>query len=163
MVIIVLCFWLIDTCIIIYWLSLFKNLLDILWLLRENLRVGIPSWLYGAVLRLGLTIWVAFFCTHFYLDIMSFIWCVRIAQLVYWVSFRENCSVCSCRCIVSAEGGDEFRIPLCCHLTLDPHPIIFLEGLRDAFSGCLWIHNTTLHPLLCNNCALHTQHGALYS
>ena len=98
------------------WLSLCLNLLAILRLLREKLRVGIPSWLYGAVLRLGLMIWVSVFCTHFYLDILSFIWCVRIAQLVYWVSFRENCSVCSCK-FGAAMRERELRSLLCLNVS----------------------------------------------
>lgn len=37
----------------------------------------------------------------------------------FWVAFRGNCSICSCRSSVSMEE-EEFRILLCHHLEPDP-------------------------------------------
>ena len=38
----------------------------------------------------------------------------------FWVFFRGNFSICSCRFGVFMGGG-EFRIFLCCHLELEPN------------------------------------------
>lgn len=54
------------------------------------------------------------------LGIFSFIQCVGVAHLCFWISFRRSCSVCSCRFGVFT-GRDEFWKLLCLHLGPEPH------------------------------------------
>ena len=44
------------------------------------------------------------FSTHFHVDTFSFSFCVGLTQLVFWISFRGNCSMYSCSSV--SMGGE---------------------------------------------------------
>lgn len=78
-------------------------------LLREELELGVPSWLCGAVLGAGLR-WecVSAFPTCFRCGYFLTYPIRRSHSVCFWISFKGSCSVCSCILSASVWGG-EFR------------------------------------------------------
>ena len=89
---------------------------------------------YCVSLFWGLGLWqdcVSASPTH--LSVGFFLICLmyRSCSASFWISFRRNCSVCSCRLSVSMAGC-EFRSLSCCHLELELQNICIVKNLPDS-------------------------------
>lgn len=123
------------------------------WRTRE---LWIPSQLYVAMPGVGLW-WDCVSSSPTYFDVVffSFALLCRWPSATFWISFRGNCFVYSCRNIVSMGGG-KFRL-LCCHLVLESllysydiksfsnisYCRVWGRDLTNFFpsNGYMWTHN----------------------
>ena len=114
-------------------------------LLREKLGVGssLPilrccagGWGWW---RVFLSLSYLFWCGYFLVCSMC-----RSCSASFWVSFRGNCSVCSCTFSVSV-GRREFRSLLCCHLGLEL-VMGFSGSVPDSWGMWVLTHMPLLSP-----------------
>lgn len=103
---------------------------------RRSSELWIPSWLWISCQKCSLWLdfvplmptwtWV-FFCLPSTQEYKS-----RSAS--FWISFRENSSLYNCRFGVSLGGG-RLRIPLHCHLELEPLEVSSFQATHELFFG----------------------------
>lgn len=108
-----------------------------LWCGVQTLLHRKQLWVLSSFPSVGPCAWGVVFMTRLCLSLSSFlVWCVILAQLVF---YRGYSSICSCRFGVFMAGG-EFRISLfflCCHL----EPELSIPGYG-------WTSLLTMHKLM---------------
>lgn len=83
-------------------------------------------------------------CGYFFICLKCRSYVVR-----FWVLFRRNCSLCSCRFLVSVGEG-EFTIFLCCHLVLKLFVFDFKNTLFFSISPVFQLSRHSVHVCLIN-------------
>ena len=98
----------------------------------------------GGLWQVFLSLSYLFWCGYFLVCLMC-----RRCSASFWISFRGNCSVCSCRFGVFV-GGDEFRGLLYYHLGLEicESFVLYISSNLENFQPLVYQKIFSAHPFL---------------